>query len=583
MPFKAPRPTLLTARAPALALCLGLAAQAALALGVGRPQVSSALGQPLDVSIALNLSPGETLTEACARVEVSAGDARVPAGLLQVRIEGESGQQRIRVQSLARIEEPALRVTLALGCPLRLTREFNAFVDPPAGVAPSAPVALPSAAAPAPAAVIAEPVAEAPRPQLPAPRAAAASRPKVQAKRRSIGPRLVLERPEVLVDRPTVQAAAREPASDVTPELEAQITALEQTVAALRAGLESRLRAEAALAAASAAASAAAPAPASAVAEAAPVARAPLLQAPASPAPYRDPWTWLWTLGVGLVAGAGAYHLSRWRDERRRRELTYQRSVQVAEGHTSAAMAPAASPSPGIAPQVWADPVSLPDEGQHTVTRPQPRPMAWSVPTQVDVPVAGPLDSSMLATRPMPVHPSVAPTLAQELTVADELLDLCQQVDFLNLLGQHDAAADLLAARLKRGSLGPLPLLMLMDTCQRRGEPDAFAELARQFEQQVRAPAPSWAQSQARGRGLDGCASVIAHLQVVWSEPSASMQMLQDLLARGGGPGVQQFELPAYGDLLLLYSVARDLFEAGQRSDGVDLMLPLDSQFGDQT
>lgn len=576
MLFKAPRPTLLTAVAPALALalCLGLASQAALALGVGRPQVNSALGQPLDVSIPFNLSTGETLTDACARAEVSAGDARVPAGLLQVRIEGEPGQQRIRLLSLVRIEEPALRVTLALGCPLRLTREFNAFVDPPAGAAPSAPAALPSA--PAPAAVIAAPVADAPRPAPAAPRAAVTPRPKAQAKARSPGPRLVLERPEVLVERPAVQAAAREPAPDVTPELDAQITALEQTVAELRAELEARLQAQAALVAASAVASV----PASAVAVPAPVATATVLPAPASSAPYRDPWTWLWTLGVGLIAGAGAYHLSRWRDERRRSELAYRRSVQAAEGHTGVAMAPAA-PSPGIAPQVLADPVSLPDEGQHTVTRPQPRPMAWSPPRPVAVPAAQPIDASMLATQPMPVQAAVAPTtLAQELTVADELLDLSQQVDFLQLLGQHDAAADLLDAQLKRGSLGPLPLLMLMETCQQRGEPEAFAELARQFEQQVRAPAPPWAQSQARGRGLDGCASVIAHLQVVWSEPAAAMQMLQDLLARGGGPGVQQFELPAYGDLLLLYSVARDLFEAGQRSDGVDLMLPLDSQFG---
>jgi hypothetical protein len=60
------------------------------------------------------------------------------------------------------------------------------------------------------------------------------------------------------------------------------------------------------------------------------------------------------------------------------------------------------------------------------------------------------------------------------------------------------------------------------------------------------------------------------------------MQMLQDLLARGAGPGTPHFDLPAYRDLLTLYSVARDLFEAGLRSDEVDLMLPLDSSFGSE-
>ncbi|PTT79315.1 hypothetical protein DBR42_21615, partial [Pelomonas sp. HMWF004] len=81
-------------------------------------------------------------------------------------------------------------------------------------------------------------------------------------------------------------------------------------------------------------------------------------------------------------------------------------------------------------------------------------------------------------------------------------------------------------------------------------------------------------------RSLDASASVIAHLQVVWFDPAAAMQMLQELVARGAGPGTSHFELPAYRDLLTLYSIARDLFEAGLRGDEVDLMLPMDSSFG---
>ncbi|MFN3303866.1 MAG: hypothetical protein ACK44A_09120, partial [Roseateles sp.] len=233
------------------------------------------------------------------------------------------------------------------------------------------------------------------------------------------------------------------------------------------------------------------------------------------------------------------------------------------------------------APQVAVAATPAAEDGAHTVTRPQPRPMAWP-PALAVAPVAVPTPSpAMATTQPLPTRAADVPVLAQEPTLADELLDLRQQVDFLQLLGQQDAAADLLAARLKRSDLGAMPLLMLMEMCQQRGEPEAFAELAGQFERQIGAPAPDWAQSLARGRGLDACTSVIAHLQVVWSDPAAAMQMLQDLIARGGGPGVQQFELPAYGDLLMLYGVARDLFETAQRSDGVDFMLPLDSQFGE--
>jgi len=219
---------------------------------------------------------------------------------------------------------------------------------------------------------------------------------------------------------------------------------------------------------------------------------------------------------------------------------------------------------------------ALPDEGQHQATRPQPRPMAWP-----PAPVASPAPLP-LSTQAMPLQAAAAPVLSQELTVADELLDLQQQVDFLQLLGQHEAAADLLANRLTRGNAGAMPCLMLMELCQHRGEPDVFAELAKQFEARFRAPAPAWSQSLSRGRALDASPSVIAHLQVVWANPAAAMQMLRELLASGGGPGVPRFELPAYRDLLTLYSVARDLFEAGLRSDDVDLMLPIDSRFGEQ-
>lgn len=568
MPITALRPTLLGALTPALALLLGLLPQGAAALGVGRPVVHSALGKPLDASIPLTLADGEQLTDACVRAEVSAGEARVPAGLLQLRIEGDPGERRIRLQSLARIDEPALRITLALGCPLRLTREFNAFIDPPAGPA-VAPAPPPPVYAPPPPPESARLVAEA----APAP---VAPRPRVRPKPRTGGPRLMLERPEILVSQAAQRPApsASVPETDLTPELEAQIAQLEQTVAQLRAELEARLQAEAA-------ASASPPAPE-------PFASAPTPAPGAAPAtrtsPYRDPVTWLLTLGLSLLSGAVVFYGARWREERARRERAYWRALHAAEG---AADPLPPSPPPGIAPPVLSPAAALPDEGQHQATRPQPRPMAWPPALIVQAPMEATQalhlqTTALQATQPMPVQPAAVPALAQELGVADELLDLQQQVDFLQLLGQHEAAADLLATRLSRGNAGAMPYLMLMEICQQRGEPAVFAELSRQFEQRFRAQAPAWTHSLARGRSLDANPSVIAHLQVVWPDPSAAMQMLRELLARGSGPGATQFELPAYRDLLTLYSVARDLFEAGLRGDEVDLMLPLDSRFDGQ-
>ncbi|NCT84793.1 MAG: hypothetical protein GXC94_16730 [Comamonadaceae bacterium] len=534
-----------------MVLLLGLPPQEARALGLGRPLLHSALGKPLDVSVPLSLADGEQLTDACLRAEVSAGEARVPAGLLQLRLEGEPGERYIRLRSEARIDEPTLRITLALGCPLRLTREFNVFVDPPAQAAvvpqPSPPVALPPVMPPQP------PVAEAaPRPPVDAP----APQPRRRAKPRPAAPRLMLDRPELLVAEaaPPQKPAASAVDQALTPEMEAQISQLEQTVAQLRSELLARRQAEAQAASA-----------ARAVASVAPVTGPTVALGARTPA-YRDPMIWMLTLVASLLAGTAAFYLSRWRDQRSRSELAYWRALHAAEGAASPPTVVAtgqASPAVGTAS-------ALPDESPHQITQPQPRPMPW--------PPAVPPGSS--GRSPLPAQAAAAPLLSSELGIADELLDLQQQVDFLQLLGQPDAAADLLADWVARAQGGAMPHLLQLELSQQRGDSAAFAEQARRFEQRYGSPLPQWGQSLSQGRGLDGCPSVMAHLQVVWGEPAEAMQLLQQWLARGGGPGVPRFELPAYRDLLTLYGVARDLFEAGLRSDEVDLMLPMDAPAG---
>ncbi|MFG6457822.1 FimV family protein [Roseateles sp. BYS96W] len=569
----APRPTLLVVLASAVALSLGLLSLNAQAMGLGRPQVHSPLGKPLDLSFPLSLAPGERVPERCVRAEVSAGEARVPAGLLRTQLEGEPGRQQIRLQSLEPIAAPALRVTLAVGCPVQLTREFQVVIEPANSadaqrVAPAmaypVPRAVPSVVPlVAPATVPPAAVMAASAPARAASAASPASRQRSRPKPQAAGPRLVLEAPTVQAGRPKPRPPSADAANGAdevySPELEAQITLLEQSVVVLRAELEARVRARA-NAASAAAAVAAAPASASAsaataVASASAVpavareASAPAMAAsePGAVPPYEDPLTWLLTLALGLLAGAAAFYGSRWFDERSRRDAAHWRTVHATEGGATSVQA-----SAGFAFSV------APDEGLPNSTRPQPQPMPW-------------------APAPQDLGPALE---AVDPGVAAELLDLQQQADFLQLLGQHDAAADLLANRLIKGDAGAMVYLMLMEICQQRGDQPVFAELTRQYEQRFRIQAPSWSLSLSRGRGLDACTSVIAHLQVVWSDPSAALRLVQELVARGGGPGVPHFELPAFRDLLMLYSVARDLFEAGQRGDQVDLMLPLDSRLG---
>jgi hypothetical protein len=155
----------------------------------------------------------------------------------------------------------------------------------------------------------------------------------------------------------------------------------------------------------------------------------------------------------------------------------------------------------------------------------------------------------------------------------EELIDLEQQADFFIVLGQDDAAIDVLMGHLRStGGATPLPYLKLMEIYQRRADREAYERLRERFNRRFNAYAPEWGRDLQLGRSLEDYPAAISRLQGVWSNPEAAMQYLEDSLLRAEDQ-VGTFELPAYREVLLLYSVARDIAER-QQPDSVDLLLP---------
>ena len=67
---------------------------------------------------------------------------------------------------------------------------------------------------------------------------------------------------------------------------------------------------------------------------------------------------------------------------------------------------------------------------------------------------------------------------------------------------------------------------------------------------------------------------MLAALQAAWPRPLDAMAELENLLFRKRSG--ELFELPAYRDVLILYSVARDLHrQLDQPAHDVDVLLPL--------
>jgi pilus assembly protein FimV len=175
---------------------------------------------------------------------------------------------------------------------------------------------------------------------------------------------------------------------------------------------------------------------------------------------------------------------------------------------------------------------------------------------------------------PEPGRPRRGAALAARPMSVEELIDLEQQAEFFTVLGQDEAAVDLLLAHLRSPlATSPLPYLKLLDLYQRRGDPVEYEGVRKQFNARFKVAAPPWDEDLAQGRRLDDYPSVMGRLQRLWTLPSLALEVLQSALLGHDGTA-RPLALPAYRDLLLLYAVARDLAEHDE--GGVDVLLPLD-------
>lgn len=626
---------------PALFLAFGLwslSATSAQALGVGRPQTLSALGQPLHLLFPVALSSGETLGPDCVRAEVLAGDARLPAHVVQIVLDGESeaSVRALRLQSALQIDEPLVTVNLSLGCPARLMRQYTAFIDPPgANLAAAAQTAAPvatvrnytpqmqaalSTAEARPASLLAqppqawraadaasaaasrvasshrrEPEREAARegareqpvqaPVPPKPQRKPASKPAASALATLAGTgarggaRLQMEPAEALLGAPTASApaaaAASQPASAASapPDLQAErMAGLEASLKKLQDEQRATLAQMQGL-------------------------RLQLERAQGER--YGGPLVYV--LGLLCIAlGAAAFYFRRSREqERQLNESAWWSDVKHSMRESAAdevrapaprAVVPPPAPRISSAEEMEEHTIVLPglsvDAGPHAMPEPETVPVAVSsAPAAHPEPDHEPVSFTLV--EPAADSPAPAPAAAQptgRINVED-LIDLEQQVEFFLVLGQDDAALELLNKRIDGdASEVPWPYLKALSLHQRAGRLAEFEALARRYAEHLGQMQPEWAQNLEGEGGLADQPEMLKQVQRRWSSSASCMALLQALLvghaetrrppeplARGA------LDLAVLADLLTLYGVARDLSEHEVRSEDIDLFLPLDA------
>ncbi len=547
---------------------LALCTSPAFSLGFGPSANGAGLGQPLAFSASVTLGAGEVLSEKCVAAEVLAGDGRIEASQVRVRVEPATvdGRTTLHVTTGVAIVEPVVTVDVALGCPVRLSRRFVALLDPP----------LVREAAEASAA--ARPVPAGPARETPAVAAASAAPSRVAAGTAAAPPPA---RAPSRAKRPTqrrtpaapVRTAAAEPAPRPTSRLSLD-------------PVESVSTQPAAAPAAGIAAPAPAPVPTAAASEVAAVAaRAAeerirqlddeLTRMRREGAEMRDTLAvlnarlrtaeaarddrWLWALGLlcAVLALAVAWLLHR------------QARTPPAPRWSDAE--PPAAPAPD----------SVFEHGEPTSAAALPlHPPAIEPAVAAAPPAAGPAPVTPVAAAlpaDAPESAGIASRAERRALAVEELIDLEQQADFFLVLGQDEAAIDLLMTHVRSsGGESPMPYLKLLEIYRRRGDAPAYSRIRERFNHRFNAYAPEWADdARPSTRTLEDYPRVIERLQQVWGEPWQALDLLDTLLFRPDSTDIS-FDLPAYADLLFLYSVAGHLSEDGGPVTHVDLLLPLD-------
>jgi hypothetical protein len=172
--------------------------------------------------------------------------------------------------------------------------------------------------------------------------------------------------------------------------------------------------------------------------------------------------------------------------------------------------------------------------------------------------------------------PGVTPAHGQSI---EEHIDVDQQAQFLVVLGQDEAAIDLLLDHLRgTGGTSPLPYLRLMQIYRARGDEAAYERTRQRFNLRFNAMAPEWQADPAGQQALEAYPAALQEVQRAWASPLDAMAVIESLLFRRGSED-ERFDLPAYEELLFLYWLTRELQQAADNPPSqVDVLLPLDDQ-----
>lgn len=598
--FSSMKPAFKLKTSVAALLLLG-AAMGSNALTLGRARGAAILGQPLEITVPVQLATDEDSASLCFETDVYYGENRQESSRVTLTTDAAaSGQPMVvRIASRLPVDEPVVTLYVRSACGIKASRKYVLLADlvsePAAATAtpvrPSLPAAVPplvavvpegkpaetgtpakvGKAASGPRAAAAE-LSKAARPAAPS---AVAVVPKVSGSSRA---RLKLAPLDLsqdwdpnlktspdLISTPTEDADKRMAAAalwrslNLTPEEvmrdAARLQGLEQNVQKLGDLTAQNQRQMQTL-------------------------MARLEKADAQK--YANPLVYGLVAAVLALAGLLLWGWRRWRDADAGAPWWRGDAENEPESASASVAQSAAVSSVDTGPL----PATQQDAPRRPELRTQPRAPTVQALASVDIDLQ--LDDETLPSAAAPIsrtapmvrtpahdrtpsrmaglrdfHSSMSGSLRSVNT--QEVLDVRQQAEFFMTLGQHDDAIALLEGNIRDNTeSNPLVYLDLLNALHTLSRKEAFDRYRDEFNAVFTGQVPMYAQFSQPGRGLDAYPELCAHIASLWPSKAALEFIEKCMVREANTAAVVNFDLEAFRELLLLHAVLTRLSEVSE-------------------
>jgi hypothetical protein len=163
----------------------------------------------------------------------------------------------------------------------------------------------------------------------------------------------------------------------------------------------------------------------------------------------------------------------------------------------------------------------------------------------------------------------------QRVVAAEELFDIQEQADFFMSLGQPDQAIEVLKNHISDNvETSALAFMDLFDIYHRTGAEKEYIELREEFNRVFNAQVPNFASHGKQARGLEDYPEALKSIQQYWPGPQV-LEVIEESIFRQPDAQTQPFDMLAYRELMLLYTLAKELSKPGASFTPVQAISPI--------